>query len=543
MKISSLIIHNYRSIEDLSVTLDPYSLVLGENNVGKSNIIAAIKAFYDYGDCKFNADRDLPRFTRTDDESWVEIEFSLDTTEYDLLKAEYRLPDNKLRVRKFFHTSQVDAKGKPIKGFVAYEGGRLTNNYFYGAPNVGLGKLGDIIYIPALVSLQDSFKTSGPSPYRDLLMSLIKKMASQSPSFTSLKTAFETFSTSFVQEKLDPATPSLHEISQEISQEMGNWNTIFEIVVNSIDETDLIKNLIGQEITEQHLNEPQTPEMAGHGFQRQLIYTLIRLNAKYTNGTQSSGAEFRGTLTLLLFEEPEVFLHPPYQVSLAKKLKEFASQSNHQVVISTHSENLVSKSITNLPSLIRITKSDGKTRKFQITSAEIQSLLVDNSEISQVLTGYPQNIAAEEYEAAKYLLFLTSERCASFFTKTVLLVEGPSEKNLFDYLIEEGQLNLNQEELTIVDTFGKFNTHRFMALFGKLGIPHAVLIDRDESALQQGVNTFIESKRNTLTKGIGYLETNLENFFGFTAVPPTRGDLNQLWHFTITRLTHKIFQA
>jgi hypothetical protein len=54
MKATSIIIHNFRSIIQAEINLDNYSLLVGTNNSGKSNIIDAI------GECRLPLLTTLP---------------------------------------------------------------------------------------------------------------------------------------------------------------------------------------------------------------------------------------------------------------------------------------------------------------------------------------------------------------------------------------------------------------------------------------------------------------------------------------------------
>ena len=47
MKINSVIIKNFRSIPEEVIYLNAYTALIGPNNAGKSNIIAALLFFYD----------------------------------------------------------------------------------------------------------------------------------------------------------------------------------------------------------------------------------------------------------------------------------------------------------------------------------------------------------------------------------------------------------------------------------------------------------------------------------------------------------------
>ena len=74
MKLRRLHIHNFRSVIDAEVEIHDYTMIVGANNAGKSNALAALRAFYD--DVKWSAE-DLPRVGRSSEESWVELTFAL----------------------------------------------------------------------------------------------------------------------------------------------------------------------------------------------------------------------------------------------------------------------------------------------------------------------------------------------------------------------------------------------------------------------------------------------------------------------------------
>lgn len=60
MKLRRLRIHNFRSITDADIEVHDYTMIVGANNAGKSNIVAALRAFYE--DIKHSID-DLPKMS------------------------------------------------------------------------------------------------------------------------------------------------------------------------------------------------------------------------------------------------------------------------------------------------------------------------------------------------------------------------------------------------------------------------------------------------------------------------------------------------
>jgi len=94
MIIHEVIIRNFRSIKDINIKLKNYSLLVGENNAGKTNIITAIRIFFN-DDIQFNEEVDFPKFNiDRDQESWIEIHFKTTNEEQNELKEDYRTDDN-----------------------------------------------------------------------------------------------------------------------------------------------------------------------------------------------------------------------------------------------------------------------------------------------------------------------------------------------------------------------------------------------------------------------------------------------------------------
>ena len=81
--------------------------------------------------------------------------------------------------------------------------------------------------------------------------------------------------------------------------------------------------------------------------------------------------------------------------------------------------------------------------------------------------------------------------------------------------------------------WGKYNIHRYMNLFGELGIYHSVIFDKDKNqGIHDLINGFIENKKNNFTKGIYSFDSDIEHFVGIGAAK--RRDLkplNIMWNY------------
>jgi len=375
MQISKVKIHNFRSIINGEFVLGYYSMLIGANNAGKSNVIDALRVFYEK-DEKYNLNRDKPKIRNdgvdTDQSSWIEIEYLLNEEEAVSLKSEYLSPGNKLSVRKLLTQS-----GDKAPGIYAYEGDQLSGNLFYGAKGVQLGKLGKVIYIPAVSKLEDETKLSGPSPLRDILNDILDNLIASSKAYKKLTGSFDTFKKEIKAEETEDKK-SLTGLEVEINREISEWGLAFDLEINAVTQLDIIKNLIGFQIIDSKLERAIDAQQQGHGFQRHLIYTLIRVSTKYQTKTLTTKSkDFQPDFTLILFEEPEAFLHPSQQDSLCLSLKKLAKQDSHQVLVSSHSPRFVSHNTFDLSSLIRLCRGnqDAQTIIGQITQENFKKFL------------------------------------------------------------------------------------------------------------------------------------------------------------------------
>jgi predicted ATP-dependent endonuclease of OLD family len=557
MKIESVTIHNFRSIKDARFNCFDYNVVVGANNAGKSNILTALRIFYE--DEKYNEKTDFPKFDTDDDESWIEIEYFLTEDEFHNIKDEYKNEDRILKVRKYLRSKNKNRVKQNQSNIYGYEQGKLSENLFYGAKNISESKLGSVIYIPEITTTDEALRLSGPSPLRNILSFVMNKVIETSESYEKLSQAFEDFNDKFRDEASKDGF-SLNRLKEEINENLKEWEIELNFNINPIKSEGIIKNLVTHNVIDKNLKEEVDIKFVGQGLQRQLIYTLLKLSSKYIEKKIYQKKDFSPELTLILFEEPEAFLHPNQQESLNISLKALSSINDQQIIITTHSPIFVSKNIEDIPSLIRLKRENGITHIFQVSDEKMNQIFMQNNELTQlfksklkdpsvdqstkkeikkVLGDTEDDIKIQE-EGVRYLLWLDYERCSAFFADIVLICEGASEKIFIDYLVKNKWEDLRAEKFYVLDAMGKFNIHRYMNLFKELGINHSILYDKDEDmGIQKIINDFIESKRNIFTKSIDFFDKDLEFFLGIEKPSGDRKDrrpLNVLWKYKNNRI-------
>ncbi|MEM0201516.1 MAG: AAA family ATPase [Candidatus Micrarchaeaceae archaeon] len=562
MNIKSISIHNFRSLEDVKFDCYGYTVLVGANNAGKSNVLTALRIFYEDG-IKYDEKSDFPKFQTKDNESWIEIEYSLTDDEFRNLKEEYKNPNGTLRVRKYLKSEDKNKVKNNQSNIYGYENSQLSENLFYGAKNISEAKLGSVIYIPDVATTDETLKLTGPSPLRDVITFVMKKVIKTSESFGNLKRAFEEFNSKFKEESSKDGF-SLSKLKEEIKDSLKEWEVGFDLNINPIEPEGIIKNLVSYSVEDRNLQDKNIDVKSfGQGLQRHLIYTLLKLSSQYTEKKTSEKKEFSPELTLILFEEPEAFLHPSQQEFLNASLKKLSSEKGQQVIVTTHSPIFVSKNIDDIPTLIRLKRDKGITQRFQVSKDTLRTITDQNNELAQELQNKLENKSIDEEtkkrikkiigdtdddigmekESIRYHLWLDSERCSAFFADIVLICEGATEKTFIDYLIKNKWDDIREKRIYVLDAMGKFNIHRYMNLFKELGIYHSVLADKDENnGIHEIINKFIEKQKNKFTKNIDFFDKDIEAFLGIKPPPNHRRDkkpLNVMWHYKNNKIDER----
>lgn len=532
MKLRRLRIRNFRSVVDADIEIHDYTMIVGANNAGKSNIIAALRAFYE--DIKHSGD-DIPKMKDVQvDESWIELTFNLNEDEWEGLADKYKegVPERVLTVRRYFVSKErVKANQSNIYAII---NGDLEKDLFYGAKNVGTAKVGSIIYIPALTTAADQMKTSGPSPLRDMLNLMLKRVVADSPAFKEMEGAFGKLN-----DEARGEEGFLSKISKPINQSIEQWGIRFDMGVSPVAPEDITKNLIRHSFVDAMLGETSFAlDRYGHGFQRSFLYELIKLAPSFTESKAAAKKEFDPDFTLILFEEPEAFLHPAQQENMAYHLRRLSAGAAQQVIVTSHSPIFVGKVADDLCQIVRVRRSDGTSSAGQIKKNDLSGVLGQGYEFKTWLEAYvndktvPDNAKgnarkllqgatddvaiAEQEERFRYQLWLDSERASMFFADRVLLVEGATEKALFAWLIARNWHDLSRHRVAIVDAMGKYNLHRYIALLEGFGIPYGLMLDDDKDKdHHKVVNEMLRNKvgPNRLA-GACFINGCMEKFLG-----------------------------
>lgn len=163
---------------------------------------------------------------------------------------------------------------------------------------------------------------------------------------------------------------------------------------------------------------------------------------------------------ILLFEEPEAFLHPEGQIKMRDALKAISERA--QVVMATHSPIIVTPEFVD--KTIRVEKriEERYPKPFTKRFGPIDPAILPPLQ-RQLLP-----------------LFALQRSSRFLFSRGVLLVEGVGDEHLFPAVAQRLQgFDLESNEIAVVETGGKDNLRPFSQLLQALGLQTWVLTDID----------------------------------------------------------------
>jgi len=518
MRIKHLRIHNYRSIHDLEMECLSLVTLLGPNNHGKSNLLAALEFFFSTSAKPTDQDFFLYR-SEGDNDLWVEITFTDLTEQEKNTFKKYVLPDETVLIRKtariqngaieiFYngyveqpdhewlqsdkagnYTARDTVNQTPLKDFVPSSGRltkadieeaqgryielhreeitfqrRLEEAPLLGQKNVGGGVLPDFYLIPAVRDLTDEIKVKATTTFGRLLNRAVREMAERDPRFSQARKQLEEVVQSLnVRDEKEQENNQLADLERSIEEELRTWGVKVNIEVTPPELERLFE--LGTDV---HLNDgvKTTADRKGHGLQRAMMFALLRAWAKTLREERSSrdqeGLAPRKQSDSVIFsmEEPELFLHPHAQRRLATTLRAIADTQNHQVFICTHSTHFVD--LEHYKEVAIISKPSPEKGTY------VRQCLKELFEGDDI---------AERKKRFHMAQWINPDRGEMFFARRVIFVEGETEKVVLPFLAQK--LGVFDPDISIIDCGSKHNLPLYIAIAKAFKIPHVVIHDED----------------------------------------------------------------
>ena len=466
-------IKNFRNFENISFETKEKNVIIGMNDVGKTNLLYAIKLLFSY---KFrNIDLLDSDFHKQNTSKPFEIFISIqifdkekeeksDFTEI-ILSEIGNLRNKENGGQNLLNIKLVGDYQKGISMFwnVSEE---ITKDDMEEIPSVGVSKnkidsIFEIFDIPPYNDIEKKFQ--------EITRKIVSNMEineKEKEKYIEIENLQNILKGNI--EELD----SVKKIDEEITNSLKKFNVSYETKVATTLGFKKIYDYL--KIFTKQDNEDKVYPTAGDGRKKTIQYAMYLYEMEQQNKK----------IPIILLEEPENHLFLRNQISLSDTL--FNSNSFCNIFLSTHSPQLLYK-VSNGVNIIRIDKKNSQT--------------TSNSSVYTL---------SEEYNNLKNVL--QKDLSEAIFCKKVLLVEGYSEKILFEYILDKKIKDIERRaEIYILNIIG-VGFKSYYDFLKKLNIDVRLKTDNDLKNLSEK-NTEINIEISGIKRIAEILGIKVENKF------------------------------
>ena len=464
--ISKITIKNYKSIIDADFPLSIYTPLVGYNNAGKTNIMNAISWLIKTSSL-LEADYNDPTqpVVVTAEISGITNAVLTAIGETHREKIRPLVIDEKLYIRRTQNLLDTSTNDKKLKILIKTDNSEEWGNPA-GIDNAIAHLFPEPIFIGAMENAaEDVVKNSTGTTIGKLIKEIIEPIASAHSQ--GVKRALAR-----IGEKLSADSPQrdnrLRVADAEIQDQLRSLfpGVSAKIHIPVSEFSDFLKGATIK-IFDDEYNRPngQDPSSFGHGTQRMVQIALIKYLAKI----KKNNAQTERT-TLILIDEPELYLHPQ-AIELVRSSLSTLAKEGYQVIFATHSANMIAKEDVANALLIR-----------------------RNSTVGTVALRRIQDAVAEEIgnaPAQAEVLFELTNAVKILFSEKIVLAEGKTEKTILPEIYKHKFKNtLDADKMGLVALGGVNNTPNALKVLQAMGIIVRAVVDLDFAFTQEGL--FVE---------------------------------------------------
>lgn len=456
-QLTKVSIYNFRSCKEISdLKLSVFTPLVGYNNAGKSNILAAIQWVLQkstLGEADFF---DPKKPVRVDASiSGVTDEVLAGVGENHRTKIEKYVRDGCIVIQREQDTPEAKAAGVKLNIF-DHDGegdGAWVRNpsgidnaikaLFPDPIQIGamedagkdIGKFESGSTIGKLISkLMSDVKDAQGHQIADQLELLRGMLDSDGEERASELTQFDEAANGFVKDFFPGVSVKVHIPAPEIK-------TVFKTGTIRVYEKHGAGKPVGRDVSSM-----------GHGAQRAIQMALVRQLAEADGG----GATGR---TLLLVDEPELYMHPQ-AISKVRTALRILAQSSYQVVFTTHSPLMIGRE--DLADTIVVCKANdtGSTPRKPLGAA----------------------MTTLEVKARPQLdeLFSLDGACQVLFSDRVVVCEGKTERELLPDIFESHHgVPPADKRVGVVPVRGSGNVAKSLLVLNEMDISAGAIVDLD----------------------------------------------------------------
>lgn len=411
MRLKTLYVKGFRNFKEVTVNLNEHSLMIGANDVGKTNLIYALRILLDRSLSDYDYELAESDFFAYEDTNEIIIRAYFDEITEGCLLA--RLP------------GKISDDGKLVLQYTAAIDNGKVEYQFYCGKSDSEDDLKDIdspFYRKYLnlkyISSRREFWSYINKTKKELLLQAkgnrsadvieaddalydeieqkLQEVDSKIPQLSYVKNATE-----HLNKELDKL--SIHNREQQV---------VFDTASTDIDR--VIQNV---SVTSKY------------GDKKLIIGGEGRINQIYLSlwASQNQHTEISNEVSIICIEEPEAYLHPHQQREVATYL---GRTLQGQVILSSHSPYIVSEFSPN--SIIRLYKQN--THDTSVASNGCSEVIAEGIDDF----GYRMSVIPAE----------------AFFSDCVILVEGPSEMVFYKTLAKQIGIELDRLNISVLSVEG-----------------------------------------------------------------------------------------
>lgn len=535
MYIKKLIIKNYKSIKDETFVFNKgINVLVGKNNAGKSNIVLALNEIL--GD-KYNATSYEDKIFYCNENNGYEKNFKIIAEIDEINNLDYSLLDNikkstgLLDITSYFNESDEnfdnewvinddDELKEKYPDLFNYRGTNLLiwkkteelKKVLDNTQKIWIYKYYDKdeelnlynIILKEEVCVDPFSDKKNIKYYRMLYINQNVKATLMTslliPAFRSTETTLKITKWSWygklLQKKWNDSCNEEHQeaiqqSSDDLKQTIGQVYADLKEDINSQLKTTLslmnVKidiNMLESKSEDYYKNirlsvndGVETPlENKGSGLQSLIMIELFKFYCKVFN--QSS---------LLILEEPELFLHPHAKRMLSDILEDFITGGKNQIIITTHSEEFIHN--IDIENINVIRKTVDGTKKSRINKQDY----------------------GDGKELQKLKIELQHKNAEMFFAEKVILVEG-EEQILIPEIVKKiyGKNVLNNNDISIIKVGGKSYFNIYRKVLDDLNIKNYIIADYD--IINNGLDVLLDDTEKQKISNIrGKISQKIKN--------------------------------
>jgi predicted ATP-dependent endonuclease of OLD family len=449
MKLVEMRISNFRSLGGngnvIRFSQSDIIFLIGQNDVGKSSVLEAYEYFIN---AKQKAE--LTDFFQYNEANTIVLEGDFEIEDSD--SSDKDLNKEPEWTKKWIQKSNglitikkvCDKSGSEFKKFTKTSDGEWNEGGFGGFDTIFKKYAPEPIKINAIETIESLEKKvneiiekecikklneTNPTEYEAAVKALQKLQ-----DIASSTTSISTYNTN-INKTFQKVFPNL-ELKISVKDPEGVEP---EKAIKSCHSIDVLKTGVDRkELFSQH----------GNGVIRQALFNFIAFLKTTTSETRKQ--------YLVMFEEPELYLHPKSERLLREQLYELANNSPFQILCATHSAQMIDISKPHA-SLVRITK-DANESTF---THQVGHTLFQNDafkDFVQMVNRFNPNV------------------CEAFYATKVILVEGDTEAIICREYLKDKYKDL---DIFVLNTGSKNNIPFFQEILNHFCIDYAVFHDSD----------------------------------------------------------------